>query len=60
MKLREKIKIEKNISESRKTYQNRENYFKNEKNVSESRNALLQQSIRNLEFNDLKFNEPLN
>ena len=60
MKLREKIKIEKNISESRKTYQNRENYFKNEKDVSESRNALLQQSIRNLEFNDLKFNEPLN
>ena len=60
MKLREKIKIEKSISESRKTYQNRENYFKNEKNVSESRNALLQQSIRNLEFNDLKFNEPLN
>ena len=59
MKLRKKIKFEKNISESRKTFQNRENNFKIEKNVSESRNSLLQESRKNLEFNDLEFNKPL-
>ena len=43
MKSRKKIKIVKNISKSRKMFQNRE---------------LLQESRKNLEFNDLEFNEP--
>ena len=58
MKSRKKIKIEKNISEFRKTFQNWENNFKTEKNVSKLRNTLLQESRKNLEFNDLEFNEP--
>ena len=58
MKSRKKIKIEKNILELRKPFQNRENYFKIEQNVSESRNILLLESRKNLEFNDLEFNEP--
>ena len=56
--IEKKIKIEKNISEPRKTFYNREKNFKIEKNVSESRNTLLQESRKNLEFNDLEFNEP--
>ena len=39
-----KIQIEKNNAESRKTLQNRENYFKIEKNVSELKNIFLQES----------------
>ena len=56
-KQQKKHGIQNNISES-KIFQNRENYFKIEQNVSESRNSLLLESIKNLELNDLKFNEP--
>ena len=35
-------------SESRKIFQNQENYFKVEKNVSESRNILFQESRKNI------------
>ena len=51
---KKKIKIRKNISESRKNFrienmfQNQGNYFKIEKNVSEFRNILLQESRKNL------------
>ena len=48
----------KNIYEIEKKNQNREKNFRIEKNVSESRNTLLQESRKNLEFNDLEFNEP--
>ena len=58
MKSRKKIQIEKNILESRKPFQNRENYFKIEQNISESRNILLLESRKNLEFYGLEFNEP--
>ena len=55
----EKIKYRKN---QWKIFQNRENYFTESskllKNVSESRNFLSQESRKNLEFNDLEFNEP--
>ena len=53
-----RFKIEKNVSKSKKMFQNWKNYFKIEKNVSEQRNILLQESRKNLEFNEFKFNEP--
>ena len=41
MKSKKKIKLEKYVWQSRKIFQNRENYFKIEQNVSQSRNILL-------------------